>query len=153
MCSQKRTSRLRLNKGGVLVNLQGTSSARFCGADKQSTLQTHLVSVRDGPDLHVEVELGAKDLPLIREHPEQASSDGAGADQSYANRLQDGPPWRNAFRETKVSQPRHTTSHTNALDTWRETFRRGYRRLKKGVAAGRGERPRVEGQQQDPPAV
>lgn len=76
----------------VQVNISAQSrcvptSTRLCGAEKQSTFQAHLFSVRDGPDLHVEVELGAKDLPLIREHPEQASSDGAGPDQPYANRL------------------------------------------------------------------
>lgn len=57
-------------------------------AEKSCIYLTHLVGVGDGPDLHIEVELRAKDLRLVHEHAEKAGSDGAGAHQAHANRLE-----------------------------------------------------------------
>lgn len=48
---------------------------------------THLVSVGDGPDLHVEVELCAENLRLIHKHAQKTGPNGAGADQPHTNRL------------------------------------------------------------------
>ena len=48
---------------------------------------THFISVGDGSDLEVDVELASEDLPLLHQHPHQACAYYSGANQPHAHRL------------------------------------------------------------------